>query len=86
MPKKKTSAAEEPDEVARFEQQLDELGTIVSKMEAGDLLLEDSLKMFERGTELVRSCRKSLDAAELKVRTLLDAGSVKDEEEGEPAD
>jgi exodeoxyribonuclease VII small subunit len=35
------------------------------------LRLEDSLKLFERGTQLARSCRRSLDTAELKVRTLL---------------
>lgn len=59
------------DAVARFEQEMQELETIVAQMEKGDLRLEDSLKLFERGTRLARSCRKSLDTAELKVRTLL---------------
>ncbi len=59
------------DAVARFEQEMQELETIVAQMEKGDLRLEDSLKLFERGTQLSRSCRKSLDTAELKVRTLL---------------
>jgi len=59
------------DAVARFEQEMTELETIVAQMEKGDLRLEDSLKLFERGTQLARSCRKSLDTAELKVRTLL---------------
>ena len=60
------------DAVARFEQEMQELEGIVAQMEKGDLRLEDSLKLFERGTRLARSCRKSLDTAELKVRTLLD--------------
>ena len=59
------------DAVARFEQEMSELEGIVAQMEKGDLRLEDSLKLFERGTQLARSCRKSLDTAELKVRTLL---------------
>jgi exodeoxyribonuclease VII small subunit len=61
------------DAVARFEQEMQELETIVGQMEKGDLRLEDSLKLFERGTALARSCRKSLDTAELKVRNLLEA-------------
>lgn len=64
------------DAVARFEQEMQELESIVAQMEKGELRLEDSLKLFERGTQLARSCRRSLDTAELKVRTLLgdDAG------------
>ena len=61
----------EDDAVARFEQEMQELESIVAQMEKGELRLEDSLKLFERGTQLARSCRKSLDTAELKVRTLL---------------
>ena len=69
------------DAVARFEQEMQELEGIVAQMEKGDLRLEDSLRLFERGTRLARSCRKSLDTAELKVRTLLD----EDDGEGEGA-
>ena len=63
------------DAVTRFEQEMQELEGIVTQMEKGDLRLEDSLRLFERGTRLARSCRKSLDTAELKVRTLLDEDS-----------
>ena len=59
------------DAVARFEQEMQELESIVAQMEKGELRLEDSLKLFERGTQLARSCRRSLDTAELKVCTLL---------------
>lgn len=61
-----------PDALARFEQDMQELEGIVAQMEKGELRLEDSIQLFERGTALARSCRKSLDTAELKVRNLLD--------------
>ncbi len=54
-----------------FEQALTELETLVEKMEQGDLSLEDSLKSFERGVELTRTCQKALAEAEQKVEQLL---------------
>ncbi len=66
-----TGAAENP--VARFETSLKELEDIVARMESGDLPLETSLSLFERGIALTRECRQSLDSAELRVRNLLDA-------------
>jgi exodeoxyribonuclease VII small subunit len=59
------------DEVSRFEDALGELEDIVTRMERGDLKLEESLQMFERGMALTRQCRQSLEAAELKVKNLL---------------
>ena len=58
-------------DVARFEAALDELEQIVGKLERGELKLEESLKLFERGVELTKACRKSLETAELKVKQLL---------------
>lgn len=66
------------DAVARFEQEIQELESIVARMEKGDLRLEESLNLFERGTLLARSCRTSLDSAELKVRNLLGETPPKD--------
>jgi len=64
-----------PGEVAQFEAALNELEKIVTQLERGDLKLEESLKLFERGVALTRQCRQSLDTAELKVKHLLgDAG------------
>jgi len=54
-----------------FEQQLAELEALVEQMEKGDISLEDSLKSFEHGIKLARSCQKSLKEAELKVKVLL---------------
>ena len=59
------------DPVTRFEASLKELEDIVARMERGELPLEESLKLFERGVVLTRECRNSLDSAELRVRNLL---------------
>ena len=69
-------AKEDPDGLAKFEQALAELEQIVAKLERGELKLEESLKLFERGVELSKQCRKSLDSAELKVKTLLGDGAA----------
>jgi len=61
----------------RFEESLAELEQLVERMEQGNLPLEDSLKLFERGVQLTRSCQKALKEAEQKVQILL-------EENGEP--
>ncbi|MCP3673529.1 MAG: exodeoxyribonuclease VII small subunit [Gammaproteobacteria bacterium] len=59
-----------------FEQQLSELETLVEHMENGDISLENSLKSFEQGIKLARSCQKSLKEAELKVKILLSADNA----------
>lgn len=54
-------------ETKSFEEALNRLETILKQMEQGNVSLEDSLKLFEEGTELVRQCSNMLDKAELKV-------------------
>lgn len=54
-----------------FEKALNELETLVERMEQGENSLEDSLKDFERGIELTRSCQSALAEAEQKVQILL---------------
>ena len=54
-----------------FEATLEKLETIVEKMEQGDMSLEDSLKAFEQGIQLTRSCQKALVKAEQQVQLLL---------------
>jgi len=53
-----------------FESALSELETLVERMEAGELTLEDSLKSFERGITLTRTCQQALKEAEQKVEIL----------------
>ena len=60
--------------VARFEQSLAELETLVAKMEAGELGLDESLRSFERGITLYRQCQTALEQAEARVKLLLDPG------------
>ena len=54
-----------------FEENMHRLEQIVRAMERGDVALEESLKLFQEGTELVRSCGKLLDDAELQVKKIL---------------
>ena len=56
-----------------FEQSMQRLEQIVRAMEYGDVPLEESLKLFQEGTELVRNCGKLLDEAELQVKKILTA-------------
>ncbi len=64
MPKKQTPL--------NFEKALQELETLVERMEQGEISLEDSLKDFERGIELTRACQKALQEAEQKVQILME--------------
>ncbi len=55
----------------KFEDALNKLERIVSKLEEGDIPLEESLKLFEEGIRLSRFCNQKLDEAEKKVEILL---------------
>ena len=61
-----------------FEVSLEKLEKIITKLEDGDISLEDSVKSFEEGIGLVKECQKQLSAAELKVKKLLDNGNTVD--------
>lgn len=56
-----------------FEQSMQRLEQIVRTMERGDAQLDESLKLFQEGTELVRSCEKMLSDAELKIKKVMTA-------------
>ena len=58
-----------------FESSLKELESIIKKLEDENINLEDSVKSFEAGINLVKECQKQLEKAELKVKELLDDGS-----------
>lgn len=57
-------------ENASFEANMQRLEQIVRAMERGDIALEESLKLFQEGTQLVRDCGKLLDEAELQVKII----------------
>ena len=70
-----------------FEENMGRLEQIVRAMERGDVALEESLKLFQEGTELIRSCGKLLDDAELQVKKILagpDGSSVEEDFNDEP--
>ena len=56
-----------------FEASMQRLEQIVRTMEKGDVELEESLKLFREGTDLIRSCGKLLDDAELQVKKIMTA-------------
>jgi exodeoxyribonuclease VII small subunit len=60
-----------------FESALAELDTIVRTMEDGDLSLEKSMELYERGLQLSRFCHSTLEAAERRVELLNERGDVK---------
>ncbi|SJN14484.1 Exodeoxyribonuclease VII small subunit [Halomonas citrativorans] len=53
-----------------FATTVDQLETIVERLESGELSLEDALGAFEQGVRLTRDAQQRLDTAELKVRAL----------------
>ena len=54
-----------------FETSLTELEQIVTKLESGDLPLEQSLELFEKGIKLSRECRERLTKAERRIEILM---------------
>lgn len=61
-----------------FEAALAELESLVTKMEAGALSLEESLAAFERGIKLTRDCQAALRSAELRIKALTQEGDELD--------
>ena len=65
-----------------FEENMKRLEQIVRTMEKGEVPLEDSLKLFQEGTELVRKCGKLLDEAQLQIKKIVADSEGKPVEEG----
>ncbi|ALO45414.1 exodeoxyribonuclease VII small subunit [Pseudohongiella spirulinae] len=63
------------DKAPDFEETLTELEALVSRMEEGQMGLEESLAAFEKGINLTRECQQALQQAELKVQILTNADS-----------
>ena len=56
-----------------FKEAIEELEKITASLESGELELEKSVALFERGVELIKYCQDKLDGAQAKVETLLDS-------------
>jgi exodeoxyribonuclease VII small subunit len=59
-----------------FEEAMQALADTVAKLESGDLLLEESLKLFERGQALAEHCQHLLNQATLRVEQLTGDGEI----------
>lgn len=66
------------DSIKDFESAIAELETIVKRLEDGDLPLDQSLGLFERGVALSRYCHDQLGAAERRIEQLTDRGDLRD--------
>jgi exodeoxyribonuclease VII small subunit len=60
-----------------FEAAIAELETIVKKLEEGDMPLETSLELYERGVHLSRFCHARLEDAERRIEILNERGQLK---------
>ena len=63
-----------------FEDSLAKLESIVDALEDNDVSLEESVKKFEEGINLVKDCQKQLKEAELKVNKLMGDGEILNQE------
>jgi len=67
----------DPTELA-FEDALKELENTVSKLEGGELPLEEALELFEKGQLLASHCSKQLETASMRVEMLTSDGEIVD--------
>jgi exodeoxyribonuclease VII small subunit len=70
------TAKQQPETAPNFEATIAELEAIVAQMESGNLPLEQSIKAYQRGAELLLSCQQTLSNAEQQVRILTDANKL----------
>ena len=61
-----------------FESAISELETLVNTLEEGDLSLDKSLELFERGVQLSRFCHQRLEEAERRIEVLNEHGELSD--------
>jgi|RhiMetdeSRZDD1v2_1073273.scaffolds.fasta_scaffold3037292_1 exodeoxyribonuclease VII small subunit len=66
-PRNSNQESQEP----RFEEAYQELCQIIDRLESGDLSLDESMALFERGRRLIQLCEGQLSAAELRIGQLL---------------
>jgi exodeoxyribonuclease VII small subunit len=72
MPNSATPASKPGGNPGSFEEQLAELEKIVEQLEHGDLTLEQSVSLFERGVHLSNACKVQLSSAESRIQVLMD--------------
>mgnify|MGYP003388066351 FL=1 len=73
---KATAQPTDPSTPASYEDALQELEQLVSRLESGDMPLEQLLGAYQRGAQLLQYCRDKLQAVENQI-SVLDAGTLK---------
>jgi exodeoxyribonuclease VII small subunit len=63
--------------MASFEEQLNQLESVVEKLERGDLTLDDSVRLFEEGVRLSNACKMELEKAEGRIQVLVEGRNGK---------
>jgi exodeoxyribonuclease VII small subunit len=58
--------------MAGFEEHLTQLETVVERLEKGDLTLDESVRLFEKGMKLSQACKTELEQAEGRVQVLVE--------------
>ncbi len=66
-----------PIESLTFEQAFEELDSIIAQLESGELSLEESVDVYERGRKLSAHCQNLLEKAELRISQLDAQGGIK---------
>ena len=66
----------------KFEKSIDELREIIEKLESGNIPLDDSLSLFEKGVKILNAANKKLSQMEKKVEILIESsnGKIKKED------
>ena len=60
--------------MAKFEEQLTALESVVERLERGELTLDESVRLFEEGVKLSEACKKELETAEGRIQVLVERG------------
>ena len=80
-PDRKPDRSDQPDKpdqsIKDFEGAVAELESLVKRLEQGDLQLEQSLALYERGVQLSRFCHARLEDAERRIEILSERGELK---------
>ena len=80
MAKKQRARAEEPS----FEERLARVEEIVERLESGEAGLDESLRLYGEGAELIKACRRTLKDAETRITQLAQSAGNLTEEPFEP--
>jgi len=75
MKRKEPDSSAAPGEIS-FEQMMERLEALVSKLERGDLSLEESIRAYEEGTKLAKQCKAVLAEAEKRIQRLTEEGAA----------